>query len=467
MDLFDELDGLNSISDVTANSDIELLASKVFNVDSLIQQIQRQNGEITNLKSKLKSLNESAVQVKNVFSLESEKCMKLEIKNSALTSKIELLEQQLNMMQHEQINSKTLHEQIVAKLEQTIEHQPEYINLCKHFIKQGNILIENNLTNSTLNHQYSLAKEYLQSKCERFESTPAKKKVCKKKYKTMSTMTDAVPEVPAKLFRDSSTMHFQTTATRGTNTAGFFKTTSVATMFPEPISIEEIFAEIIFDVPALLSPIQEFRWPTNSTTTQTECLSAPMKNVTIETCDAGTNTDIKNVRKAVGYTRKVKLSSGRNTPNGLFSIKKEEEHVPNTPINNLAFPILGAGNIPINPQLSNLWQILGQTIFSLIGTGRVFDNDADSLNLINHNLHKIQHIFQPLNANSNSNASSSGEVVNNIKNTSIIEDTKKVNREKCFSECSEDNYQSNKTNLFNSHAADCENSETIVIGNFC
>lgn len=390
--------------------DMTLLAARITNNDSVVQKLHEQTQENACLKTQLQSFNESAIQINRAYKLEMEKSSKLELEHLAQQQQIKQLETKLAKLQDEQINDTVLHKQVVADLEYRLSEDSGLIGLCKQFIVQSNILFENNLMNSSLQRYFNKAVDILKKKGEDIPKSLHSNSKRKKSTKmcTSSTMTEHIPkrpESPAKTFCDRSTMHFPTTATRATSTSTFIQMVDVATNYPEPISIEEIFRQTICYVPPLIEPIDEFKYPTVSSGTQTSiCTKQTISNST--QC-ADTMTRLKNVRRRINYNRNIKKQLLHNhSKNRLYAIKKEEESSANlaTHLNCSRIPTFTNTAAPaINPQLSGLWQILGQAIFSIVGSGRTFDNSNDTLELISANLNQIRSVVEGNTNNINEN----------------------------------------------------------------
>lgn len=440
----------NDFDSPTNTFDISVLASTITKTDQLINTIKEQSTENVTLKHKLQSLNESAIQITNVYAMEKEKCSQLDHDNQLKSKRIETLEEQLLALQNQIVNDAGIHQQIVADFEQRLDDQSQYINLCKSFIAQGNILMAHNLCTSSLSRQYNNVKKYLKDHGEHVEDAPTmsrRKKigsaVAPPKTSTTSTMTDdvvlaniltsqqppppsppsIVEELPKKTFADKCIMHMPSTATRGTTTKVFIQTHDIGINFPEPISLEQIFKQTICDVPDLIPEINDFKWPKCHVETQTEIVVDNKDVIENENAEVqsiipakpmtkciGTITGIKNVRRKINYTRKIKENLLRNC-NDLYTIKKEEDSqmgFPSSDNNNVGQsanvnnsnscqPTIAVSSaLPINPQLSELWQILGQTIFSIVGTGRIFDQSSN-LHLIDENLSQIRNVLNSQN----------------------------------------------------------------------
>lgn len=419
------------------NFDMGLMAAQISNTDTLVCTVQEQLREIESLKRQMLSFNESAIQINQAYKTEKDKSTQLEINESILKDRVTHLEAELDIIQNKMINERALKEQIVAKLEETVD-KSELVGICQQFVIQSQILSEHRLNNNSLLAWYSKALDVLKTNgvpVKRFKAQRNRKGVVSgdqplvqcsiatmtdteaspmlstvatmtvpKILCTTSTMTeDKVKLLPVeilqqKTFCDKSTMHFQTTATRGTNTKwASLQTSSVGTTYPEPISIEEIFRQTICEMPEMVTAIDELKWPTTYSATQTIDLTKPTKSY----ADAATMTQIKNVRKKINYNRNIKRQLLElNAANRSLAIKKEEVVSPIGSMSNLAFS-LGGDSMPrippINPQLSGLWQILGETIFTIIGSGRIFDGDTSVMDDINANLTVIRNAVESRN----------------------------------------------------------------------
>lgn len=421
------------------NFDMSMMAARISNTDTLVCTVQEQLQEIENLKRQMRSFNESALQINQAYTTEKQKSTQLESNELMLKDRVIHLEAELGIIRNEIINERALKEQIVAKLEETVADKSELVDMCQQFVIQSEILSEHRLNNTSLLAWYSKALDVLKANgvpVKRFKAKKRNRKEvafadqplvkCSKAtmtdikagpiLSTVATMTfetvSTVPTVvmcststmtendvkvsiqPQRTFCDKSTMHFQTTATRGTNTKwASLETSSVGTNYPEPISIEEIFRQTICEMPEMITAVEEFKWPTTHSATQTLGSTEPSKSYV----DAATMTPIKNVRKQINYNRNIKRQLLQQNRDSRLPAIKKEEMSPIGSMTNLAFPLAGhsmTGVPPINPQLSGLWQILGETIFTIIGSGRIFDGDISVMNDINANLNAIRNAVE-------------------------------------------------------------------------
>lgn len=421
--------------------DMDVLAARIADTDSLVQSLHLQSQEIEELKTQLISLNDSAVKVNASFIEEQRKTIRLQRELNEAMAKSTMLEKKANELSNEQINQASYHKQVVADLEnQQSQHESEMIGLCKQFLVQGNVLADNHLSDGAMNRTYMKVVEMLKRKGESVDgllkTTSSKRKRSKtcnaatmtssdscsvftmtetKKTSSSSCMTDDLPALhtittPAKSFCDRATQHLPTTTTRGTTTSVFIQKVSIGTNFPEPVALKEIFRQTIIDIPAPISPILDFHWPTADSscqTTQSEdnnifVITNQPKPLSLQVHSVGTMTQLSNVRKTIDYTRDINrrlVLNGRHHPLGaIYDIKKEDSS-PSGSMQNLSnapppvHPILGSQS-PISPHLSGLWRILGQTIFSIIGTGRIFDNSPSTMEMINANLEQIRSVVE-------------------------------------------------------------------------
>lgn len=389
--------------DTTTDFDMEILTSMT-NTDLFIRLIKDQIAETAVLKNQLSSFNafkSSAMQMTSCYTAEKKKNDHIESENRKLQLQIESLEEKIQLLNNSLLNDTALHQQKIAEMENQVADKAV---ICRQLIAQGNILKENSLSSRELHHQYSIAKEFLRRRGEVVEdvkTTLKKKKPAKVNVATMTdrcdklaakvnvaTMTDRCDKLEPKVvkqFSDKSTMHcpMVSTATRGTTTSTFIKKVDVATIFPEPIAIdvEEIFRIMIDDMPPAITPIDDL--PSKTKYSQTE----PMSQLN---CSVGTITRIKNVRRKVNYASD--LSQPSTTSNHLYRVKKEKEDCVSD-LSNFDYPNRRQGNSPINQQLTHLWQMVGQMIFSIIGNGEVF-NHSNNMSLINENLNRIRRVIE-------------------------------------------------------------------------
>lgn len=365
----------------TTNFDMEILTSMT-NTDLLIRLIKDQSEETAVLKSQLSSLNASAMQMKNCYTTEKKKSDHIETENRQLHLRIKALEEEISSLNNNLLNTEALQEQRIAEMENQLVDKA---TVCRQVITQGNILKENHLSNRELHQFYSNAKEFLRKRGEDVEEVKISNKKKKPAKVNAATMTEQLEQKEVKTFCDKSTMHcpMVSTATRGTTTAAFIKKVDVATNFPEPLAIEveEIFRMMIDDMPPAITPIDELPLKTKY------CQTEP---TTLSNCSIGTITRIRNVRRKINYASDLFHSSP--SPNPLDRVKKEKEDIM-ADLSNLGYPNQREDGSPINQRLSDLWQMVGQMIFSIIGNGEVFSHSTNT-NLINDNLNQIRRVIE-------------------------------------------------------------------------
>lgn len=364
-------------SSTTTNFDMEILTSMT-NTDLLIRLIKDQVAETAGLKNQLSSLNSSALQMKDCYTTERTKNDQIEKENRQLRLRIKTLEENISQLDSNLLNDAALHKQKTADLENQLA------TAFRHSIVQRNVLTANQLKIKESHQHYNNAREFLQGRGEvvvedikDVKVISKRKKVATANASTMTDQCDSSKRNEVKQFCDKATMHspMVSTATRGTTTSTFIKRTDVATNFPEPmaIDVDEIFRIMIDDMPPPITPIEEL--PSKAKYTQTE----PPAQLNV-----GTITRIKNVR------RKLNCGGEYSQPaSPMCLVKKEkEDSVPD--LLNLDYSSNGA---PINDKLTQLWQMVGQMIFGIIGNGEVF-NHSNNISLINDNLNQIRRVIE-------------------------------------------------------------------------
>lgn len=207
--------------------------------------------------------------------------------------------------------------------------------------------------------------------------------------------------LPKKTFADKSTMYSSSMVTRSTCTSAFIKRVDVGVNFPEvvPKSISEILRECVTELPALLSPIlDEIPVRKDSASTQTDPLPVQPLVEQKPLTTIGTNTNLRNIRRKIDYVRKA---DGMLVNNLLSFIKKEENISPVGSLQNLPAAVFQSetpsdlvGNAVggVNPQLTHIWGLLGETMFRLLGTGRMFDSQCYSI--INERIAMINNLIE-------------------------------------------------------------------------
>lgn len=360
----------------TTNFDMEILTSMA-NTDLLIRLIKDQAEETSMLKSQLSSFNASAMQMKNCYTVEKKKNDQIEAENRNLQSRLNSLEEKIGLLNNNLLNNTSIHEQTVAEFENQIT---EKALICRQLINQGNILKANNLSSKEIQSNCNHAREWLKRRGEIVDDV----KISGKKKVNVATMTEAKQLDPEKVktFCNKSTMYSprKSTATRGTTTSTLIEQVDVATNYPEPLQVDEILSIMIDDMPSLIAPISEL--PLISKSTQTE-------SPTPSSCSIGSVTRIKNIRRRITYSPE----QSESTINSFYRVKKEKEDNSSDSMSNLEYPNQNQRTLPINQKLTDLWQMVGQMIFSIIGNGEVFTHTSN-LNLINDNLNQIRRVIE-------------------------------------------------------------------------
>lgn len=386
---------------------LNILSNRIKDNDFCVKELNREKDENIKLKQDLLSMKESAMQMKELYELELKKNQDFFNIRNGLESEINSFKQKISQIEDERINAIELNKQTIAGLEDEInssksKKKNKSLNVYKQFLNLGDILHENGLLVGSVKKRFthfldffkdegldvakyqnmpkSPKKKIIQTRIEVSPMTPKRRIALRKDSK--SDQSTQSPEVSIKYFTpsknttptktvssgiqtsDQSSMTYFSTTTRGTSTSTFIQKVDVCTMFPEvlPISFEEIFTETIVRLP-LLSPIDEILCLAKEMETQTgeQIIIKEMK-------DAETITNLSNIRKKIDYCKK-RIPS----PNSfMFENLKKESISPSVSMNNLdSF----TEPFALNPQLANLWSLLGHSIFSIIGNGRIADHD--------------------------------------------------------------------------------------------
>ncbi|GAB0099170.1 hypothetical protein DMENIID0001_150160 [Sergentomyia squamirostris] len=150
---------------------------------------------------------------------------------------------------------------------------------------------------------------------------------------------------PPRIMVDAATMTTRVTVTRATNTENPKKeTVSVGTVFPEITypTLDEIFREMIIDLPDLIDDLPPTPCPV--ATTQTD--DAAKVSIDVETM-----TDLCNVSKSIGY-RKKKTSQQACVK--MENLKSE----PQSPLSD--------ANSTLQLQFDRLWSTLGHILYVVL-----------------------------------------------------------------------------------------------------
>lgn len=396
------------ISTVNMESlNLNILSNRIKDNDFCVKELNREKDENLKLKQDLLSMKESAMQMKELYELELKKNQDFFNIRNGLELEVNSFKQQIAQIEDERINTIELNKQTIAGLEDEInssksKKKNKSLSVYKQFLNFGDILHENGLLVGSVKKRFihffdffkdegldvskyqnmpkSPKKKIIQTKIEVSPMTPKRRIALRKDSK--SDQSTQSPEIQIKYFTpsknttptktvssgvqtsDQSSMTYFSTTTRGTSTSTFIQKVDVCTMFPEvlPISFEEIFTETIVRLP-LLSPIDEILCLAKEMETQTgeQIINREMK-------DAETITNLSNIRKKIDYCKK-RIPSPHSF---MFENFKKESISPSNSMNNLdSF----TEPFALNPQLANLWSLLGHSIFSIIGNGRIADHD--------------------------------------------------------------------------------------------
>lgn len=376
----------------------DLLLSTITNTDSLVRNYKNVCTDNNQLKKNLQSITDSSVRLTNMYQQEVEKTKRLTDEKQHLDARIKEIEQQIAQITNKNLNQDTIHKQTIAELEEQIDklantQNADYIDLCKQFVVQGNILQQNNLATAAHRRKHKNVIDILKRRGEKYEELllttikrPANVDAKTMVNRSIATMTETIgppicqPEKNTVKTCDKGTMHRASTATRSTCTSVFIKKIDASTS-TDPIDqsnkhVRNIFKETLSH-PALLSPIKNID---SMQASKTAAATLHRKS----TCNQGTITHLANVGKEIGYTRNVySPQSDRNSVDSGFAspIITKNEFSDLFTNQNLFSPAAMSTNI-INPELLRVWQILGETIFSIVGSGRIFNDHA--LNFVNN-----------------------------------------------------------------------------------
>lgn len=433
-------------SDNVAQLDLNVIANTLASADSLIQRIKAQQVENEGLKEKISSLRSSALQIKQLYEAEVGKNQGIVQRGEDYVRKVQELEGRVAAAENARVNAELQGKETVAELERKAEHwMGRYDGLAMDMVRNCCLLADNGLLPAEQLGKYRDWKCHVQgmvqdgkevpedvlsclSKKRSSSSLARKKRKSEAECRDQGTMTagpsycsigvNAVEEKPRsadsststeglepaktqysitddvfpvepqpkKVFADKSTMYSSSTVTRSTCTSAFIKRVDVGVNFPEvvPKSISEILRECVIELPSLLSPIlDEIPIRKESASTQTDSADKPPLVTT------GTNTTLRNIRRKVDYVRKA---DGLLVNNLLSFIKKEESISPVGSLQNLPAAVFQSDPSDVNPQLTHIWGLLGETMFRLLGTGRMFDSQCYSI--INERIAMINSLIE-------------------------------------------------------------------------
>ncbi|XP_055536143.1 uncharacterized protein LOC129724890 [Wyeomyia smithii] len=425
-------------SDNVAQLDLNVIANTLASVDSLIRQIKNQQVENENLKEKISSLRTSALQIKQLYEDELGKNKRTLNREEDYIRQLAVLEARALTAENARVNAELREKETVAELDRQLQsNKDRYNSLACDMVRNCSLLLENNLLPSDQQMRFRDVKSYIQSLIQCGKEVPEdvvaslnRKRTSRRHRRSesevcdQSTMTTGVSSISVgvnttgklsyqltsststhdpveesanrssddiaftanlkksesgnKTFVDKSTMYSSSTITRSTCTSAFIKKIDVGVNFPEviPKFINDILRECVIELPSPLTPIlDDIPVHRESVHTQTEPMSIDLLQPKPQIVHCGTNTNLRNIRRKLDYVRKME-----NLPVNshlLTSIKKEESVSPAAPIITLpaAFP-QPEDHPGVNPQLTQIWALLGDTMFRLLGGGRIFDNQC-------------------------------------------------------------------------------------------
>lgn len=350
---------------------MELLVSKITATDTLVREFKAKCNESEEYQQSLKSVNELAGRFRELYEVELKRNKELCIERDQLQTQVSDIKEKLERLQNEQINRETLFEQSMAELEIRIDKKEnkshnDYINLAKLFVEQAQILYKHNLQTITLKRKCLQMREYLKSVGEAvsWNNVRRDKKTTEgsesKSLATIGTMTDL--QLNPKPF----------VCHKGTSIDRLVNVTSASTMTETEDVIEQLPS--MFELP---EDNIEYNPLESNITAIPPTINLSANQTTLPTyCDQETITRICNVRKDVNYVSLDKQF--REDGNDLLGyVKKEDTGLAfNETMSNLLLPNqLTCTNI--NKQLLRTWQVLGETLFTIIGNGNIFENDIE------------------------------------------------------------------------------------------
>lgn len=395
---------------------MELLMTSITNNDNIIRSFHEKCDENERLRADLQSITETANQVRQMYATEKEQRERLHLENTEMQFKLNTLENRLAAISNERINNETLHQQTVAEFEFQVEKsQKDYFELCQKFVEQGNILQANCLSTAQLTRKCTQIRDKLQSngiKCEKVIAKSPKRKtidVERIKSKTSSTMTDPMV-IPTEIVTkcEKSTQYQQSKATRSTCTSAFIRSTDASTNTDDlDDQLDSVVVNLLDKMcpfPMQLSPLHDEQEVQHSPK-----LMKSTQTTQIELRTQGTITNMCNVRKDVNY-----VEAGRSKEIydniALDKVKKEDISSPFGSMSNLWWPYLANRSdllqslatrpstdqqFQLNPKLLQIWQMLGELMFTMVGQGNIFstDNSLKDISFIQRMKHELQNLI--------------------------------------------------------------------------
>ncbi|KFB50613.1 AGAP005647-PA-like protein [Anopheles sinensis] len=442
--------------DNVSTFDLNVIASKLTSTDKLVRENKQQQEENDRLRKKISSLRETALEIKNLYEAECAKSGRIEEQLATALNQCRELEKRCSEAENDRVNTGLLLKERIAEYDRQIETDEaryraivcDLVRYFSHDQQQGAAQPSCDRWKELKVHAGTAKKLDLPEEVRQFfsqnhppahASSRGKRKkrpdACDQEcqtsdedtgepvrmLRTSGTNTDVPypaqrvePVVEKKTFCDKGTMHStMSTITRSTCTSAFIKRVDVGVNFPEIThkSVDEILRECVPLPPLLLSPIVEILPLRRSVEIQTERSAGEDQNAPIavekpQLVSCSTMTSLKNIRKRIDYRKTdgggppagVERGGGGgiasfqqqyiNIAEQLYAkkIKKEEQ-----------MSSVGFGQDEnfgrMHPHLSTIWTLLGETIFSLMGSpGRRFDGQCYSM--INEQLATIRDMIE-------------------------------------------------------------------------
>ncbi|XP_055625523.1 little elongation complex subunit 1 [Toxorhynchites rutilus septentrionalis] len=425
-------------ADNVAQLDVNVIATTLANTDLLIRQIKAQQAENGNLKEKIASLRTSALQIKKLYEAEVDKNRETVNREEDYIRQLKELEIRASAAENAKVNAELLAKEAVAELERKLEEKRvKYDVLAMDAVKNYTLLAENSLLTGDQHAKFRDLKSHVQNMIHSGSDVPedvaaclARRRVSKKKRKAdvelrdQSTMTifstnsigvntitvkpvlkssstcteDLVAHheqksLPKKTV-DKATMYSSATVTRSTCTSAFIKRVDVGVNYPEvtPRHVNDILRECVIELPSLLSPIlDEIPVQKESVQTQTDFALDAKEQQHHQRVSCGTITNLCNIRRKLDFVRK---SVNQSSSQLLANIKKEEIIPPMGSFQHLHAAFHPGEDVGmINPQLTHIWGLLGDTMFRLLGNNRILDSQC--YKTINERLAMIHSMADP------------------------------------------------------------------------
>lgn len=459
--------------------DVQLLLSSIHQTDDLVRKYSTKCDENKQLQENLVSLNDSSIQIRQLYASEKEKTEKLTLDKQKVNDENRQLKADLAAIQHEQINNETLQKQTIAELEYQLEtvakkSTAKYVELCESFVAQGLILHTNGLATPSLTKKCAHARDVLKSHNRPFEwsearsgakamRSPVKANRCKCSS-TVSPRKDASHSIQPKrvMTSEKGTMFTQTTATRSTCTSAFIRKVDASTN-TNSIDADTELCLTVQKILDQMVPLPPFQLPIHDVAPDDDCVP-PSNACSIgstqtdirEYRNQGTMTRIQNVRKRVNYTSNDSNPNQSAGIDSLRSIKKEDIASPFGSMSNLLMTppipsqIAFSGNR--SQQFLHLWILLGEILFPIADQSVEFPKPASPDPKIMEKLQRIQSLLggQPLDVSSGGLLNGIAEPCIDLRCDSGDENIPAVSLIKeSASDCSQDSIRSNESDRMN------------------